>query len=263
MDQVASGARQFSAPTVELARLLACCVDEAHLQCEPFDHIYMKSVFPESVYRRMLENLPAKRRFHPLRHRDALRPDGSSTRLRMYLYPERVALLPSSQRAIWLPLALALCSRTLQDAVKRKFAAALEQRFRRPVEQLQFYPVPILVCDVPGYRIGIHSDATSKAITMQFYLPRDGRQSHLGTVFHHGRDGSEARRTIPLAFLPACGYAFPVRPGASWHSVPRTEACDGERHSMMLTYYVQHGAPTWLKRRFDRVRTFFGLGPRG
>jgi hypothetical protein len=248
---------------VELAERLAAAVTRSTLEEHRFEHIYMTSVFTPTFYGELLGHLPSTRRFHPLRHRDAVAADGSSTRLRMYLYPERVALLPGAQRAIWMPVARALRSTVLQEAIKQKFQRSLESRFQRPVASLRFYPIAILVRDRPGYRIGIHADALSKAITVQYYLPRDDGQRHLGTVFHDGRDGEAARRTKHLSFLPASGYAFAVMPRESWHSVPRTRAADGDRHSIMLTYYVQDTAKLWLERRYDRCRSFFGLGPRG
>jgi hypothetical protein len=82
-------------------------------------------------------------------------------------------------------------------------------------------------------------------------------------VFHDGRDGDAALRTRKLPYLARSGYAFPVVPNASWHSVPQTAAADGERYSIMLTYYVQRAPLTWLKRRIDRARCYFGVGPKG
>jgi hypothetical protein len=164
---------------------------------------------------------------------------------------------------VWLEVSRALLAPELHAAFVRKFAASLQKRFGGDAERLSFFPVPILLCDLPGYRIGIHADATSKAITVQFYLPRDASQSHLGTVFHDGREGEAAARTRRLPYLPATGYAFPVMPRESWHSVPQTSAADGERYSLMLTYYVQDTPGVWLKRRYDRARCFFGVGPKG
>src|SRR5262249_2337513 len=136
---------------------------------------------------------------------------------------------------------------------KRKFRAALERRFGRGIERLSFYPVPMLLRDLSGYRIGIHGDSLGKAITVQFYLPRDDSQAHLGTILHEGRDGEAARRTKTLGFRPASAYAFPVVYHESWHSVATTSAADGERNSLMLTYYVQEGVFGRLLQRLKRA----------
>jgi hypothetical protein len=244
-------------PEFDLARV----VDRSPLRDEPFAHIQMENVFPSGFYRQMLDALPAREKFHQLYHKDAMLADGSSTRLRMYLYPETFWRLPAPQRRIWGRIARALSSHALELALKRKFRPALEDRFQMPAEKVALYPVPILVRDQPGYRIGIHSDALTKAITVQFYLPSDERQAHLGTVFHatHAQDGSD--RPLAMRFLPATGYAFAVRKKESWHSAPTTTEADGERRSIMLTYYVDESRDG-LIRRTERLGIFFGRYPK-
>lgn len=229
----------------------------------PCEHLYMRDVFSSGFYATLLALMPARDRFHDLRHKDAMRADGSSARLRMYLYPEQLWRLPAEQRAMWTAVSRTLRSRALQDAFKEKFRHSLETRFGRSIDQLDFFPIPILVRDQPGYRIGIHADVPAKAVTVQFYLPKDSTQRHLGTVFHHGSSGPDAERTVAMDFMPASGYAFAVVEKESWHSVRQTTEADGERASIMLTYYVQDTPKAWFKRRWDRFRSFFGVGPKG
>src|SRR5262247_3560291 len=233
------------------------CVEATPLETRPFDHVYMEGVFPPGYYRELLARLPDIRRYRELRNRDAIQPDGRSARRKFYLYPEVIALLPAEQRAFWLELSRVLRSRALQEVFKRKFGAALERRFGRSIDRLWFYPVPMLLRDLGGYRIGIHGDSVSKAITVQFYLPADDSQARLGTLFHEGRDGEAARRIKALAFRPATGYAFPVVYHATWHSVAPTSDADGERNSLMLTYYVQNGVVDRLAERAKRLWVFF------
>src|SRR4029450_5833306 len=231
-------------------------VEASALESVPFDHVYLDGVFSRETYDRLLEHLPETGRYRELRHREAIRPDGRSARHKFYLFPEHIALLPPAQRAVWLEVSRVLRSPALQDAFKRKFRRALEGRFSRSIERLTFYPVPMLLRDFGGYRIGIHGDSVSKAITAQLYLPRDGSQAHLGTRFHEGRDGEAARRIKALAFRPATGYAFPVVYHATWHSVAPTSEADGERNSLMLTYYVQNGVVDRLAERAKRLWVF-------
>jgi hypothetical protein len=248
-----------SGSTVE--QQFVAAVERAELHHKPFDHIYMEGVLEPDSYADLLAAMPDRRFYHDLRHRDALREDGSSTRLRMYLYPELVRRLPAEQRAVWLPVAKALCSKDLEDAFKKKFRAVLEKRFKRPVETLGVYPIPILLRDQPGYKISIHSDVPTKAITVQFYLPRDNSQRGIGTIFHEGDKGAKARKTTQMQFLPASGYAFPVSLTESWHSAAPTTETDGERVTMMVTYYVADNPKTWLKYRLRRVLNAFGWHP--
>ena len=227
-------------------------VDRSKLKKKPFDHVYMEGVLDPATYQALLAAMPDRRFYHDLVHRDAMRVDGSSTRLRMYLYPELLRKLPREQREAWMPVAKALCSKELELAFKRKFRRALEERFGKPAEKIGMYPIPILLRDQPGYRIGIHSDVKKKAITVQFYLPGDESQRHIGTIFHESDKGVGAKRTTQMPFMPASGYAFPVSLTKSWHSAATTAAKDGERVSMMVTYYVADSFDRrlyWMARR--------------
>lgn len=242
---------------------LVDAVERSDLRQSPFDHIYMENILNRSDYQALLAAMPDRRFYHELIHVDAMRTDGSSTRLRMYLYPELLRRLPSAQRSVWAPVARALCSARLERSLKDKFRNALEDRFRKSVAKLRLYPIPILLRDQPGYRIGIHADAPSKAITVQFYLPRDESQRHIGTIFHAGGIGEASRQTIQMPFVPASGYAFPVAVTKSWHSAATTSPADGERVSMMVTYYVVDGPLSWLKYRLRRMGLWLGLHPKG
>jgi hypothetical protein len=240
---------------------LIAAVDRTKLQHQPFDHIYMEDVLEPETYAELLAAMPDRRFYHYLKHSDAVRKDGTSTRLRMYLYPELVARLPEEQRSRWLPLADALCSPELELAFKRKFRGALEERFKKPVEKIRVYPIPILLRDQPGYRIGIHSDVATKAITVQFYLPADASQRHVGTIFHEAKTGEGAKRTTQMPFMPSSGYAFPVSLKKSWHSAATVSEADGERVTMMVTYYVADNLFTSLKYRLRRALLSIGIHP--
>jgi len=236
---------------IPVEQQLVDAVERSRLRKKPFDHIYMERVLNSTSYKALLAAMPDQGHYHDLKHHDAVRKDGSSTRLRMYLYPELLRRLPEEQRRVWLPIARALCSRELELAFKRKFRRALEERFGKPAEKIGVYPIPILLRDQPGYRIGIHSDVRKKAITVQFYLPADESQRHIGTIFHESNTAPGAERTTQMAFMPSSGYAFPVSLTKSWHSAATTTPADGERVSMMVTYYV---ADSFARRLYWKAR---------
>ena len=237
-------------------------IEASPLQTAPFDHIYVDGVFSPTLYRRLLDGLPRTRRYREFHHRDAMQADGHSARRKFYLYPEHIPFLPLEQRALWREVSRALRSPALQEVFKRKFRAALERRFGRSIDRLSFYPIPMLLRDLSGYGIGVHGDSLGKAITVQFYLPDDDSQAHLGTILHRGREGMPDEQVKKLAFRPATVYAFPVLRHESWHSVARTQDTDGERNSLMLTYYVQDGLLAWLGHRLKRAWVFVVYGLR-
>ena len=243
--------RPEAQPEASVEQQLVSAVERAELRHEPFDHIYMEDVLDPGAYNSLLAAMPDRRFYHDLKHHDAVRQDGTSTRLRMYLYPELITRLPEGQRRAWMPIARTLCSKELELAFKRKFRRSLEQRFGKPAEKIGVYPIPILLRDQPGYRIGIHSDVKKKAITVQFYLPVDDSQRHIGTIFHESNSGEDAEKTTQMPFMPSSGYAFPVSLTKSWHSAAATTPQDGERVSMMVTYYV---ADSFARRLYWKAR---------
>jgi hypothetical protein len=253
--------RKAANPSAPVEQQLVAAVERAELRNKPFDHIYMEGVLDPGSYRDLLAAMPDRRFYHDLRHRDALRKDGSSTRLRMYLYPEMLRSLPEEQKRVWLPVARALCSPALEEAFKRKFRSAIEERFGKPAEKIGVYPIPILLRDQPGYKISVHSDVPTKAVTVQFYLPKDESQRGIGTIFHESDKGAGAKKTTKMAFLPSSGYAFPVSLTKSWHSAAATTEDDGERVTMMVTYYVADRPMTWLKYRLRRALLRVGWHP--
>jgi hypothetical protein len=253
--------RATTSAHASVEKQLIAAVDRAEVRHQPFDHVYMEQVLDHDTYATLLAAMPDRRFYHDLKHRDALRKDGSSTRLRMYLYPELLKGLPEKQKRVWLPVAKALCSRELEAAFKGKFRSVLEARFGKPVEKIGVYPIPILLRDQPGYKISIHSDVATKAITVQYYLPSDESQRHIGTIFHESDQGAGAENITQMPFLPASGYAFPVSLTKSWHSAAQTTDADGERVTMMVTYYVADSLFTWLKYRVRRALLSIGWHP--
>jgi hypothetical protein len=246
----------------DLGAELRARIEAAPLETTPIVHVYVDPAFSPAWYRRLLDGLPAIGRYREFHHRDAMQPDGHSARRKFYLFPEHVLFLPGEKRPVWREVSRALRSPALQETFKRKFQSALERRFGRPIDRLSFFPIPMLLRDLPGYAIGVHGDSLGKAITVQFYLPADDSQAHLGTVLHEGRDGAAGNGVKKLGFRPATGYAFPVLHRESWHSVTRTRDTDGARDSLMLTYYVQDGLFTWLGHRLKRIGVFLAYALR-
>src|SRR5690242_12249357 len=79
---------------------LVAAAQRSELRTKPFDHVYMEGVLDPETYAALLRNMPDRRFYHELKHQDAMRADGSSTRLRLYLYPELVRRMPKEQRRV-------------------------------------------------------------------------------------------------------------------------------------------------------------------
>jgi hypothetical protein len=217
-------------------------VEQTPFQSEPWDHVSLSPIFPAEIYPEVMRHLPETRYYGELKHSDARLPSGESARRKLELRPAPLRQLSEPARTFWTEIAAAFHSPELQHAFSRRFSAVLEQRFDMPIPEMPLRPVAMLLRDLGGYKISIHSDSLRKAITTQYYLPRDASQVHLGTVLHTKDPATGSFQKIrSLQFLPNTGYAFPVAED-SWHSVEQMRDTDGERNSLMLIYYVRQGA---------------------
>lgn len=207
----------------------------AKLENKPFDYCCISQFFDDAFYQQLLDNLPDHRHYKELRHPHCLQPDGSYARLEMVLTPDTISKLPASQRAVWQQCYDTLASDEVKRLFLKKFEHALTKRFRS-LKNLPIYPEIVILCDLVGYRIGIHSDTTEKLVTMQCYLPEDASQQSLGTRFHRRNLFKRFRLAKKMQFLPNSGYAFPVMHN-SWHSVDLVGKIEKPRYSLMLNYY--------------------------
>jgi hypothetical protein len=234
----------------EILDHLLKAVRTAPLTGEPFDHLRLDEVFPPGCYAKIITNLPETRYYGELHHNDARLPNGRSARRKLELRPAHLRKLPEPQRKIWSAVASAFNAPELEAAYKERFSAALEQRFQRSARDLKLHPAGMLLRDLGGYKISIHCDTFRKAITTQYYLPRDASQLHLGTIFHEKNDDGTLVEVKTLEFAPNSGYGFPVV-AESWHSVRQMSDDDGERNSLMLIYYADQG---WLGESVNRAK---------
>ena len=234
---------RFKAPVLpkeecrEFLEPLLAAVNTAEVTTDPFVHLRLTSVFPESVYRSLLTHLPDTQHYQELRHADAIQPDGKSARLRFAFGDKDLAALPPEQRRFWQRVLQALRDPALEKAFREKLKAGLHERFRDSLIEIVLRPVPELIRDLTSYRIGAHTDIFKKVITTQFYLPEDDSQEPLGTSFYKRRSEGQFETTHRMPFLPATGYAFAVN-SRSWHGVDTLPVLTNPRNSLMLTYYL-------------------------
>lgn len=241
----------------ELARVIdhiVRAVGTAAESGEPFHHLQLCDVFPAAIYAAMLEAMPGPQDYRPMsgRTKYTRMQGGGGTRTKIDLFPEFIRHLPRPQRPVWQSVGRALCSEAVREAFRRRLAPALERRFGARYRSLGMYPIPILTRDVPGYRIGVHPDTRSKAMTIQLYLPPDRAIEHVGTVFHR-RTGEQAfERAAQMPFAPNTGYAFAVGDD-TYHSVDTVGPEVRTRDSILLTYFLDDSALERTKNRVKRV----------
>ena len=186
---------------------------------KPFFHLEFDRIFPEDIYASIIRLMPVAADYRPLPGRRGanLLPDGSSTRVKIDLFPEYTRHLQGEKRALWDLVGRALCSAAVQNAFVRRLTPGLERRFGAGCADVGMYPIPVLTRDIPGYRITPHTDTHWKGITVQFYLPPDAANTNIGTIFHDVLPDGSMPKATQMRFAPNSGYAFAVGDN-TWHS---------------------------------------------
>lgn len=245
------------AAAASLAKFLVESIEQARSSEAPFYHLQFDRVFPDDIYAAMLREMPQATDYRALPGHDNVNilEDGSSTRVKIDLFPEYVRTLPAPKREIWDVVGRALCSEGVKAAFMRRLAPGLERRFGVGYGEVGMFPIPTLTRDVPKYRITPHTDTRWKGITVQFYLPPDDSTNHIGTIFHDKLADGSMPKVIKMPFSPNSGYAFAVGDN-TWHSADPVGPEVKTRDSILHTYFVDSGLFRVLRNRGKRVGNF-------
>src|SRR5215472_7004926 len=229
-------------------------IEAARAAEAPFFHLELDRVFPANIYAAILDHMPSAADYRPLpgRNKGNIREDGTSTRVKIDLFPEYTRHLPLAKREVWDLVGRGLCSAEVQQAFMRRLAPGLKRRFGEGHAEVGMYPIPVLTRDIPGYRITPHTDTQWKGITVQLYLPRDASATHIGTIFHGRLTDGTLTRATQMQFAPNSGYAFAVGDN-TWHSADPVGNEVSTRDSILLTYFVDAGLLRFLRNRGKRV----------
>ena len=258
MDQSLGLARDERQRAVErLSAFIAQSIENAREVETPFFHLEFDRVFPDDIYADILRLMPVTRDYRPMhgRSKGLDLEDGTHTRVKIDLFPEYIRNLPAEKRALWDVVGRALCSEPVKRAFMRKLAPGLKKRFGESHAQVGMYPIPILTRDIPGYMIPPHTDTSWKGITVQLYLPPDDANTDIGTIFHDKLPDGSMPKTRQMRFARNSGYAFAVGDD-TWHSADPVHNRVKTRDSILLTYFVDHGALRVLRNRGKRIGNF-------
>jgi hypothetical protein len=199
---------------------------------QPFAHQVFEGVLPADFYAELLASLPDASRFEPLYHKDALRPDGTTTRSTFTLAQETLAPLPPRARTCLKACLEVFASAEMRDALFAQYADRLGERLAGAAPALS--GTVKLQRDEPGYRIGVHPDTSDKVMLLQLYLAPDDSHPEMGTALYR-REGAGFAKVDTLPFRPNTGYSF-ARGEETWHGV---EAIGALRYSLTLNYRLE------------------------
>jgi len=139
----------------DLTNFLVQSIERARDRAAPFYHLEFDRVFPDDIYAAMLREMPDDDDYRTLRgrHGENLLDDGSSTRVKIDLFPEYIHKLPLQKRELWGEVGRALCSQGVKAAFMRRLGPGLERRFGANYYAVRMFPIPVLTRDFPKYRI--------------------------------------------------------------------------------------------------------------
>lgn len=223
-------------------------VGNAPVSMFPFPHFYVKNVFPQDFYEALQENLPDPQAMLPI---DKVRPvvKGYKNRFVMELGGDQVASLPDDKRRFWESFGDWLVRGRFGQLLFGKFSHLVEDRYKgQPMPE--FYDEALLVQDVTDFKLGPHTDAFRKVITLLFYLPKDDSQRHLGTSIYlpkepeftcmggpsHPRDNFEKLYSMP--FAPNSLFCF-LKTFNSFHGVEPVGDPDTRRWLLLYDIYAR------------------------
>lgn len=170
----------------------------------PFPHFFVRDVFPEDFYWRMLTRLPTDETYK-----------AESYANRRFASPEDPDFAPFH-------------SKVFTQNIIQVFREPFLQRF--PEGGAALAPEWRLVRDQQNYKIGPHTDAPWKVISLLFYLPVDHSHENAGTsIFipedrqqtcpggpHYAFEGFKKVWTAP--YIPNSCFGF-WKTDFSWHGV--------------------------------------------
>ena len=227
-------------------------VQNSSAEESPFPHVLIKGVFPDEVYRKLIQAYPSVTCFTKANPKHHSNEYGGSTRQRMTLCEESLSQLPDPQHRLWATVRAAISSTHFRNEIFSKLSGGLCRRYRIAPEQLNSipaFPRGQLYSEIEGFRIAPHPDTRDKIVTMQFAFPEDESLMEVGTEFYSRSlnplnllrepRGFVVSRVMP--FLPNHAYAFSVLNDVglkSWHGRSTIPPMNQIRNSLLHIWYA-------------------------
>lgn len=227
-------------------------MESAPMRTFPFPHIYVESVFPADYYAQLRQSWP---------NASCLVPLGSTGRVPDGAYPERFIMplttknvegLPDETRTFWGDFSQwMLKSNEFLLATIARFEPYIRTRLFDGHNKLAVKHEALVVRDHSNYKLGPHTDAQNKLLSVLFYCPEDDTHSHLGTSIytpvdpefrcaggpHHSFDKFE--RVSTMQYKPNTLFAF-VKTDTSFHGVDPIRDADVLRDLILYDIRLEH-----------------------
>lgn len=195
----------------------------------PFPHFFVRDVFPADFYNQLLGSLPAEEVYQPLSGGYANREAA----------PGNLELMKPFED-FWFGM-----------NVMQTFAKQFFQRYPNH-DRPKFRQEWRFIRDSEGYKIGPHTDAPQKVVSLLFYLPIDFLDSDCGTGIYIPKDHVQTCEGGPhhpfggftevwrAPFVPNSCFGF-WKTNNSWHAVEKI--CRKIRRDVLLFNIYEENAP--------------------
>jgi hypothetical protein len=205
-------------------------IANAPMREHPYPHIYVENVFPDDFYSALRMNWPDGSAFVSL---------GDTGRVGKGNYAERFILpfslpkfdrLPAEQRNFWVDFGNWFLDTRFLIAMVDKFDRFVKERFGNEASRYSFKTEALVVRDYTNYKIGPHTDAPHRLLSMLFYCPDDGTRKHLGTSIYtpldpdfrctgeHHHPRQHFHKVMTMEYKPNSMFAF-FKTDHSFHGV--------------------------------------------
>jgi hypothetical protein len=163
-------------------------IANAPLREYPYPHFYLESVFPDEFYRSVRKYWPDGASLVSLADSGRVTPGAYPDRFILPFTPKKIEKLSKEKRDFWHDFGSWFLGERFLQALLRKFSSGLQRRFGDALDRQPFEVDSLIVRDRVNYRLGPHTDATSKVLSLLFYCPDDDSMKHLGTSIYEPLD---------------------------------------------------------------------------
>jgi hypothetical protein len=150
----------------------------------PYPHLYVEEVFPEDFYAQLRANWPSSSSLVSLPETGRVSKGVYEERFVLPLTPAGLKRLPDDRRAFWTEFSDWLMAHRFLAKMVEKFGSHVHKRFGQELSNCKFRADALVVRDHTNYKIGPHTDAPHRLLSLLFYCPDDDHLRHLGTSIY-------------------------------------------------------------------------------
>ena len=241
-----------------LDQLINSFIDSKNIE-DPFPHKFIENIFPLSFYDDLLNNIPDKSLYTPIKDTGSVGADYPDERF-IFNFTDKKdsSKLLNQQKLFFDNLTKVLFAKELFQAVTSSFRKTLQLRINTfsdtekrlfDFPNLKFSYRAALIKDFTKYSLGAHTDNESKFITFLFYIPSTDELKANGTSLYSPITNVEGakhftseqtqqnfKKIKTCPFVPNSVLLFP-RTSNSFHGVEEVNINMKERNLLLLNYY--------------------------